>query len=259
MKFENITIELNDRIAHVTLNRPTKLNALSVQLFEELKDLILSLKVNPELVRGLILTGAGGKAFAAGADIKQMSRMTQDEAHDFSALAQEVTLLLEELPIPTIAAVDGFALGGGCELAMACDFIYATEQSKFGQPEVSLGLIPGFGGCIRLIRHLGLPRAKEYIYSGRQIHAQKAVELGLVNEIYSNREELLSAAVETMKEIFKNSGAGIGYSKQVINSTQGLTTAEGLEKEREAFTKVFIHPEKVEGVSAFLEKRMAQF
>lgn len=259
MNFENIKFENENNIAYVTLSRPNKLNALSVELFLELKELLNLLNINSGKTRGLILTGEGSKAFAAGADIKQMSKMSKKEAQEFSALAQEVTLLLEELPFPTIACVDGFALGGGCELAMACDFIYATEKSKFGQPEVSLGLIPGFGGCIRFVRALGLPKAKEYIFTGRQLTAKEAVEFHLVSRVFKDKDELLANAKETMLEVFKNSPAAVALTKKVIQTTVNEAPKNALLKEQQAFTDGFDHPEKHEGVLAFLEKRSALF
>ncbi|MBT3980279.1 MAG: enoyl-CoA hydratase [Bacteriovoracaceae bacterium] len=259
MNFNNIKFEEKDSIGFISLNRPEKLNALSVELFSELKEVLLSLNFNNSKVKGLILFGEGERAFAAGADIKQMSTMSQIKAHQFSALAQEVTLLLENLPIPTISCVDGFALGGGCELAMACDFIYATEKSSFGQPEVSLGLIPGFGGCIRFVRALGVNKAKEFIFSGKQIPAAQAKKLNLVNKVLPNRIDLFNEATDTLHATFKNSPAAIALTKKVINSTLHMPIEEALKIERDAFAAGFSHPEKTEGVTAFLEKRKAKY
>jgi enoyl-CoA hydratase len=259
MKFKNINVRIENDIAFIEMNRPGKYNALSADLFKELKELLLDIKKKPNVARGAILYGSGEKAFAAGADIKQMSQMNKQDGKAFSQLAQEVTLILEKLPIPVIAAVDGFALGGGCELAMACDFIYATEKSQFGQPEVTLGLIPGFGGCVRFVRLLGIALAKEYIYTARQISATEALSLNLVNKVLKNRKELFVKCIHTLNEIFANSKAGVTYSKLAINQALGLSTKEGLLKERIAFSKAFTHEDKVEGVSAFLEKRKANF
>jgi enoyl-CoA hydratase len=259
MDFKFLNITQKDEITYIELNRPEKYNALSVELFKELRAVLNQINGHHLKTRGVVLSGAGEKAFAAGADIKEMSYMNPIQADSFSALAQDVTLLIEDLPVPVIAAVDGHALGGGCELALACDFIYATEKSTFGQPEVSLGLIPGFGGCIRFVRALGLALAKEYIYSARKIPAQKALELKLVNKVLTNRAQLIQACEDTLKEIFNNSQSAVAYSKMVINSSLGLDTQEGLKIERNAFSKIFNHPEKTEGVSAFLEKRPARF
>lgn len=259
MSFNNIKFEMRNEVAFVGLNRVKQLNALSVELFVELKDLLISLKLRNGEVKALVLTGEGGKAFAAGADIKQMAQMTQVEALDFSALAQEVTILLEDMPFPTIVAVDGFAFGGGCEMAMACDFIYATKKSLFGQPEVTLGLIPGFGGCVRLARYIGLAKAKELIYTGRKVPAEEAEKIGLVNNVFIDREQMFQAIETVIDEMRKNSPFAIGLAKQVVNAAIGMPTEAALRIEQEAFAAGFTHPEKEEGVSAFIEKRAANF
>lgn len=257
---KSISVEIVDAIALVTIHRPEKLNSLSTEVFRDLQMFLEELRneISPE-VRGLILTGAGNKAFAAGADIQQMSTMSPQEGERFAALAQETTVLLESLPIPIIACVDGYALGGGCELAMSCDYIYATDRSLFGQPEVLLGLIPGFGGCVRLMRLVGPARAKEMIFTGQKITADEALQMGLINRVFSTRVEMLAAAQSSLRTIADNSQTAVAICKQVINSQYGQTTNSGLMIERVGFRQAFEFEDKVEGVKAFLEKRPARF
>lgn len=251
MQFKTLILEHQETYAKITINRPEKLNALSEAVFCELQDILTELDV-----RGLLITGAGEKAFAAGADIKEMSQMTPDQGEAFAKLAQETTEFIERLPYPTIACVNGYALGGGCELAMACDFIYATEAAVFGQPEVSLGLIPGFGGCVRLLRYVGPGRAKEMMYTGRRVSASEALQMGLVNAVFSTKSTMFDAAIETINEISTKYPGAIATCKQVVNATLGKTTAESLLAEREGFRKVFESDEKRRGVEAFLTKRI---
>jgi enoyl-CoA hydratase len=259
MNHELLKIELHGSLEILTLNRPEKLNALSIELLLSLKNHFQMIEANPAKVKGVLILGAGEKAFVAGADIAQMSQMSASEGKDFAALAQEVTEMLEKLSCPVIAAVDGFALGGGCELAMACDFIYATEKSQFGQPEVNLGLIPGFGGCVRLQRYVGIGRAREMIYTGRSISASEAMRLGLVNQTFATREEMIKAGIETLELIARKSAFAVSVTKSVLNSQNGKNTNEGLQTELLGFEKAFKHSDKIEGVRAFLEKREAKF
>ncbi|MCO5143127.1 MAG: enoyl-CoA hydratase-related protein [Oligoflexia bacterium] len=258
MSYQYLEIEQNSSFITVCIAREEKRNALSSLVLIELKELLVSLQ-NSKKNRALILLGKGEKAFVAGADIKEMSQMSASEGEEFARLGQDVMNLLEQLPIPTIACVDGVALGGGCELAMATDFIYATEQSKFGQPEVNLGLIPCFGGCVRLPRLIGPALAKELIFTGRIIEAEEAARIGLVNRVFTNRSEMLKAATETISEILKKSPHGIFQAKTIINLLPGLTTHNSLEKEQEGFRKAISHIESTEGMSAFLEKRVPRF
>jgi enoyl-CoA hydratase len=225
--FETLAIETSHGVATVTINRPEALNALSTKVVEELAKVC---EVLNQLggtgtaaddgawpVRGVILTGAGGKAFVAGADIREMTSMSQDEGEFYARSMHAVTLALETLPVPVIACVDGYALGGGCELALAADFIYATERAQFGQPEVNLGLVPGFGGSVRLQQRIGLGVARELIYTGRRIDAGEAQRLGLVNRVLPTREELLSAAAETIREIATKAPTAVALAKRSIN------------------------------------------
>lgn len=258
-KFETITFEVKDRFGFLTVNREAKFNALNSQVLMELKEILTELKDNREKLQGMIFTGAGEKAFIAGADIAEMSSMESDEAFDFAELGQEVTMLFEALPYPVIACVNGFALGGGCEMAMSCDFIYATNNAVFGQPEVKLGLIPGFGGTQRLAKIIGRNKAREIIYTGRNVKAQEALELGLVLKLFASKEELMNAAMATLTEISKNSPLAVGLSKFVMNEGNDLPVGDGLEVEAKHFGDIFSSYDMKEGTKAFVEKREAKF
>jgi enoyl-CoA hydratase len=260
MSFKTIRFETVNKIGRLTINRPEKLNALSVEVFEELRMLFTSIVAHANLpLSGILLTGAGDRAFIAGADIKAMSAMTGDEGEAFGRLAQEVTLMIEALPFPVIACVNGYALGGGCELAMSCDFIFATESAVFGQPEVNLGLIPGFGGCVRLSRYVGPGIAKELIYTGRNVKANEALTLGLVNRVFSSQQEMLDGALSCLETIARKSPTAVALCKQIINDSVGEATTSALAIEATGFRTAFETEDKREGVSAFLEKRPAVF
>ena len=259
--FETIIFEQIEEVGIVTINREKKLNALSEQVLSELTALLgeINSSNNDWNLKGLILTGSGEKAFIAGADIKAMTEMDLDKAKVFGKLGQDLTLAFETLRIPVIAAVNGFALGGGCEMAMACDFIYATENSLFGQPEVKLGLIPGFGGTQRLARIVGSNRAKEFIYTGDNITAARAYEMGLVTKLYSNKTELIEAATNTIKKIAKNSPMAVYHSKMAINQGVDQEIEPALETELNFFASSFVTEDMKEGTSAFIEKRSPNF
>lgn len=258
MNFETLLLETINHTLVITINRPDKLNALSEKVFAELKFLLVQI---PQLenIHGVILTGAGEKSFIAGADIKAMSAMTPEQGEQFAGRAQAVTEMFEALSVPVIACVNGYALGGGCEMAMSCDFIFATENATFGQPEVNLGLIPGFGGCVRLSRYVGSGMAKQMIYTGEQISAARAQRLGLVNELFATKSEMISAAIKMIEQIATKSPFAVAICKKVITQSVGLNTHEALAVERIGFRAVFEHPEKSVGVSAFLEKRRPDF
>ena len=197
-----ILFELDkDKIATLTFNKPSSLNALSVDVLKVLKSHLINL--NEQNIRGVILTGSGDKAFVAGADIKEMLSMSNEQALEFSSLGQEVTCLMESMKVPVIACVNGFALGGGLEMALGADFIYCSKNAVFGLPEVKLGLIPGFGGTQRLSRVIGRNIARELIYTGRNVSAEEAQKLGLVNEVFNSVEELLVGAKKTLARIQK--------------------------------------------------------
>ena len=262
--YETLELDLRDHVLTLTVNRPKALNALSQQVVADLWKAFTAIQDSCTHdagwpVRGVIVAGAGDKAFVAGADIREMSAMDPDTASEYGRSMHAVTLLIEKVPVPVIAAVDGFALGGGCELALACDFIYASEAAKFGQPEVNLGLVPGFGGSVRLPQRVGLGPARELIYTGRQIDAAEALRLGLVNRVLSTREELFEAARATLGEVIGKAPLAVGLSKRSIAGAVGRRTPKGLEVEADAFREAFTTEDMREGTAAFLEKRKAAF
>lgn len=260
MNFKTLKVRIDDEIMVAEVNRPQQLNALSQVVLGELKDLLSSIMgINDGSVKGLILTGAGDKAFVAGADIKGMNEMDPKEGEEFASLGQDVSTLLTRVPIPVVACVHGYALGGGCELAMGCDFIYATKSAVFGQPEVNLGLIPGFGGLVRLFRYVGPGRARELIYSGRNIQADEAYRIGLVNEIFSSQEEMFDGAFKILKLIKTKSPLAVSICKRVMGSLYGQSLQQALEEEKRGFCQVFASEDKREGVQAFVEKRKPVF
>ena len=256
--FETLLVDQADGVVTITINRPAKLNALNAQVLTELTAVLTALAQDPGDARVGILTGAGGKAFVAGADIAEMQKMTASEAKRFSELGQGVTALLEALPFPIIAKVSGFALGGGCELALACDFIYASSKSKFGQPEVNLGLIPGFGGTARLARRIGLGHARELIYTGDIIRADRAQAIGLVNQILEP-EELDDAVQKLAGTIASRGPRAVRECKRVMLRGTDADLGVACELEAQAFSALFACPDQQEGASAFLEKRAAVF
>lgn len=253
-------LELRDRALVVTVDRPDKLNALNADVLTELARVIEAVGRTPRTdVAGLVLTGRGDRAFIAGADIAQMSQMSPKEAVEFAAHGQRVPDLLEELDRPSIAAVNGYALGGGCEMAMGCDFIYASENAVFGQPEVSLGLIPCFGGCTRLPQRVGVGRARELIATGRKFSAQEAVAWGLVNQVLPDRDALLDAAVRTIGEIAAQAPGAVAAARDAVRTGHEGDQQAGLAQERQCFGEMFGTDDMREGTQAFLEKRPAQF
>ena len=258
MSYKTLRIDRTESILTVTIDRPEKLNALSDIVLGELAELCTKLPARDD-IRGMLIAGAGDRAFVAGADIQRMSEMTPDEGVAFGRLGQHVTELVEALPFPVIACVHGFALGGGCELAMAADFIYATETAVFGQPEVKLGLIPGFGGCVRLLRMVGPARAKELIYTGRDVGAHEALRIGLVNAVFSTRKAMMTAAAESLGVIAQRSPVAVTACKEILRSLEGKSTAAQLALENAGFGRVFTSDDKREGVTAFLAKRTPSF
>ena len=254
---ENLLYEKKGAIAYVTLNRPKVLNALNQRTWENLRTAFEDARDDAE-VRGVILTGAGDKAFIAGADISELAQVTAVEAEKSSSYGQEVLNLIENLGKPVIAAINGFALGGGCETAMACTIRVATEHAKFGQPEVTLGLIPGGGGTQRLPRLIGKGRALQIILSGEMISAQEAFRIGLVNEVVP-AAELTTRAEAILKRIFSNAPVAVKYSLEAVNKGMETSQAEGLSLEASLFGLCAGTEDKKEGTSAFLEKRKPQF
>jgi enoyl-CoA hydratase len=256
-KFENILYEKKNGIAYVTLNRPKVLNALNKSTWHDLRAAFEDAR-DDETVRGVIVTGAGDKAFIAGADITEIATATAVQAEESSSYGQDVLNLIENLGKPVIAAINGFALGGGCETAMACTIRLASEHAKFGQPEVKLGVLPGGGGTQRLPRLVGKGRALQLILSGGMISAQEAYRIGLVNEVVP-AADLISRAEALLREIFANAPLAIKYSLEAVNKGLDTTQAEGLALEASFFGLCAGTEDKQEGTRAFLEKRTAQF
>jgi enoyl-CoA hydratase len=255
--FANILYEKKGAIAYVTLNRPKVMNALSHATWEDLEAAFEAAR-DDDAVHGVILTGAGDKAFIAGADISELAHVTAVEAEQSSAYGQNVLNLIENLGKPVVAAINGFALGGGCETAMACTIRIASENARFGQPEVKLGVIPGGGGTQRLPRLVGKGRALQLILSGEIISAQEAYRIGLVNEVVP-AAQLITRAEAILKQIFSNAPLAVKYSLEAVNKGLETSQAEGLSLEASLFGLCAGTEDKKEGTSAFLEKRKAQF
>ena len=252
-----VVVDRQDGVALVTLDRPDALNALNRALLTELRDRLAEVAEDAE-VRAVVLTGAGDRAFAAGADIKEMEPMSVDEARAWGALGHECGRLLETMPKPTIAAVNGFALGGGCELALACDVRYASANARLGQPEANIGIIPGWGGTQRLARAVGIGMAKELIYSGRMVDAEEALRIGLVNAVFPP-EEVLERALELAGSLAAKSPLVLAAAKELANrSLQGDLDA-ALDDEAERFAQLFGSEDQKEGMRAFVEKREPRF
>jgi enoyl-CoA hydratase len=257
LKLENVLYEKRDGIAYVTLNRPKVLNALNKPTWQDLRTAFEDAR-DDETVRGIILTGSGDKAFIAGADISELATVSAVEAEEGSRYGQEVLDLIENLGKPVIAAVNGFALGGGCETAMACTIRLAAEHAKFGQPEVALGLLPGGGGTQRLPRLIGKGRALQLILSGGMIDSQEAYRIGLVNEVVP-AADLITRAETILKKIFANGPLAVKYSIEAVNKGLETSQSEGLALEASFFGLLAATEDKKEGTQAFLQKRRAQF
>ena len=240
----------------LTISAPQSLNALNSTIIEELDHFCSTLDMNK--VRVLILTGDGDRSFVAGADISEMATKTPEEALLFGQKGAEAFLKLEDLPIPTIAAVNGFALGGGCEIAMACDIRYASSKAKFGQPEVGLGIIPGFSGTYRLPKLIGQGMAKELIYSGRAIRADEALRIGLVNAV-CEPEDLIPQCIRLAEQILKNAPLAVRKAKQCINQNYDLDRTEGLALENRLFAECFATEDQKNGMRAFLQKEQVEY
>jgi enoyl-CoA hydratase/carnithine racemase len=257
LTLENVLYEKKGSIAYVTINRPKVLNALNQKTWENLRAAFEDVR-DDIAIRGAILTGAGDKAFIAGADISELATITAVEAEKSSSYGQEVLNLVENLGKPVIAAVNGFALGGGCEAAMACTIRVTADHAKFGQPEVTLGIIPGGGGTQRLPRLVGKGRALQLILSGAMINAQEAYRIGLVNEVVP-LADLIPRAEAILNQIFKNAPVAIMYSLKAVNKGLETSVAEGLSLEASLFGICASTEDKKEGTQAFLEKRNANF
>ena len=254
---ETVLYEKKDGIAYVTLNRPKVLNALNQRTWQDLRAAFEDAR-DDATVRGVILTGAGDKAFIAGADISEIAHITAVDAERSSRYGQDVLTLIEDLGKPVIAAVNGFALGGGCETAMACTIRVASEHARFGQPEVSLGIIPGGGGTQRLPRLVGKGRALQIILSGAMVTAQEAYRIGLVNEVVPTTD-LIPRAEAILKQIFANAPVAVRFSLEAVNRGLETSQAEGMALEASLFGLCAGTEDKNEGTQAFLQKRAAKF
>jgi len=257
MPYKTILYEIDKAIAIITINRPKVLNALNFTVITELKQIFLNIATNDK-IKVVILTGTGNKSFVAGADIAAMSHMTPIEARNFSRQLQELTIFMEFQSKPIIAAVNGFALGGGTEISLACDFIYASNTAKFGQPEINLGIIPGAGGTQRLSRLINKNWAKELCLTGDIIDATLAKKIGLVNRIFLI-EELMPAAIQTAQKIAAKGLISTQSCKDLINYGFDIPLTHALRLEAEAFGMCFTSPDQQEGMNAFLSKRTPVF
>lgn len=258
MDFQNIRLEVDGDIAVLTIAREKQLNALNAATLREMEAALSPLSGPGVAARALIVTGAGEKAFVAGADIGEMASMTPAQAREFSALGHRVLGMLEALPLPTLAAVNGYALGGGCELALACDLIYASEKAKFGQPEVNLGVIPGFGGTQRLTRLLGRARAKELCFTGDAIDGARAKEIGLALDVLPPAK-LMEHCRDVARRIGAKGPLAVAQAKRVIEWGADADLRAANELERQAFALLFGSEDQKEGMKAFLEKRPPRF
>ena len=254
--YKTIRYEKKDNIALVTIDRPEALNALNSMVITELEQVVTELE-NDGTVRAMILTGEG-RSFVAGADIGEQYPLDLDGGRRWGQRGSALFRRMERLEFPTIAAVNGFALGGGCELAMSCDIILASEKAKFGQPEVGLGITPGFSGTQRLPRRVGVAKAKELIFSGRMVKADEAERIGLVNAVYAP-EALLDGAMEMARSFAKNAPIAVKYAKACIDRGMQTDIDSGIACENELFAMCFATADQKEGMGAFLEKRTAEF
>jgi len=257
MDYANILLDVADRIATITINRPKSLNALDQATMREIKNALESIAARED-VGAVLLTGAGEKAFVAGADISDMGRFTPLQALDFSLYGHGVLELIERLPQPVIGVINGFALGGGCELAMACDLLVAADTAKFGQPEVNLGIIPGYGGTQRLPRLVGRNVAKELVLTGDMITAQRAYEIGLVNRVVP-AADLMKTAREIAAKILSRGPVAVRTAKMAMNRGLDLDLPNANAFEACVFAACFSSEDRAEGMKAFLEKRKASF
>lgn len=255
MEYNYLKINQNGAVCTLAISAPKSLNALNSTILKELNDFIDNICQD---IRVLIITGDGEKSFVAGADIAEMQNLNESEGQVFGKLGAQVFRKIETLPIPVIAAVNGFALGGGCELAMACDIRIASNKAKFGQPEVGLGIIPGFSGTYRLAKLVGMGYAKEMIYTGKAIRADEALRIGLVNAVYEP-EQLMAEAEALANRMLANAPIAIKYAKQCINEEYDLAADEAIAYENKMFGKCFATQDQKEGMTAFLTKAQPQF
>jgi enoyl-CoA hydratase len=257
MEFKNILLSFEGEIGVLAVNRPKALNALNMETLRDIQMGIQEVKNHPE-TKVLIVTGSGERAFVAGADISEMRGMNSIEALDFSKLGHLTMKMIEDLDRPVLAAVNGFALGGGTELALACDFIYASENAKFGLPEVTLGIFPGFGGTQRLPRLIGKGKAKELILTGKMINSQEALALGIVNRVFP-QASLMEETKKVASQIAASGAVGVRLAKTVVNAGFNMELTEACSLESYAFSLGFTTEDQKEGMTAFLEKRKPNY
>jgi enoyl-CoA hydratase len=257
MQEQAVLVDVQGGVARVTINRPKALNALNTATLRALRGVVDDLAGNGD-VRCVVITGAGDKSFVAGADIAEMAAMRPQAARGFSALGHETFDALEALPVPVIAAVNGYCLGGGCELALACDLVFAHEKARFGQPEVDLGLIPGFGGTQRLARRVGAMRAAELVLSGRHVLAAEAKAIGLCLDVFPI-DALMPRTLEVATTIASKGPVAVRLAKRVMRAGLDAPLAAGNALEREAFATLFDSEDAREGMAAFVEKRKPAF
>jgi len=257
MAFQTLDLQIGDGIATITLNRPKALNALNQAMVEELGRAVEQVRDDPA-VRVVVITGAGDKAFAAGADLTEFKGMSPVDGWMLTQRLQRLYLEIERLPKPVIAAVNGFALGGGCELMMACDIVYASDRARIGQPEINLGIIPGAGGTQRLARMIGKQRAKELVFTGDMIGAQDAWNLGLLNRVVP-ADQLLPEVRKLAERLAAKGAVALKAAKEAVEEGSETGLQAGLANEGKLFGLCFGTEDKVEGINAFLEKRPPQF
>ncbi|RPJ10759.1 MAG: crotonase [Deltaproteobacteria bacterium] len=257
MEFKNISLSAENEIGILTINRPKALNALNIETLKDIQAGIQEVRNHPEC-KVLIITGAGEKAFVAGADIAEMRGMNSIEALDFSKLGHLTLKMVQDLDRPVIAAVNGYALGGGTEIALACDLIYASENAKFGLPEVTLGVFPGFGGTQRLSRLIGKGKAKELIFTGKIISASEAFDMGIVNRVFP-QASLMEETKKLAAPIAGNGPVGVRLAKMVVDAGFNMDLTEACSLESYAFSIAFATEDQKEGMTAFLEKRKPGF
>lgn len=257
MAYDTLEVTTAEERTLITINRPKALNALNRQVLEELSDAFAGFEKD-RTSKVCVITGAGDKAFVAGADITEMAKLTPLEVEQFCRLGQEVCLKMEAIEKPVLAAVNGFALGGGTELVLACDLVYASEQARFGQPEINLGIIPGFGGTQRLAKVIGMRRAKEWIYLGDMVDAKTAASFGLVNAVLP-QQKLMEEVDAVVKKLTAKPAFALGQAKKTIGKGLTLDLCTGSILEREAFSMTFASEDRGEGMQAFLEKRKPAF
>ena len=257
MAYENIMYEVKEGIATITFNRPKALNALNGALLTEFSQALDEIAADED-IRVLVLTGAGDKSFVAGADITELATFDSLKAKAFAKKGHDTINKLQLLPIAVIAAVNGFALGGGTEIAIACDFIYASENAKFGQPEINLGVVPGFGGTQRLPRLIGTNMAKELIFTGKMVSAEEALQIGLANKVVP-QENLMEEVMKTAGVIATKGKVSLREAKQAVNRGMNMDLAQGCSVEIDAFALCYASPDAKEGTNAFVEKRKAEF